>query len=84
MGVCPSRVLQTRGPVARPSQAPAAAPAAAKAASSSAIVGNKDSKIFHRSDCKGVGKMKETNKTSFASAADAAKAGFKPCKTCKP
>ena len=33
---------------------------------------------------KTIGKMKEANKVSFASAADAQAKGFKACKTCKP
>jgi hypothetical protein len=58
---------------------PAAAPAPA-----GAIVANKDSKTFHRADCKAAAKIKEANKTSFASAAEATKAGYKACKVCKP
>ncbi|MBK7292495.1 MAG: hypothetical protein IPI84_01530 [Holophagaceae bacterium] len=67
-------------------KAPAAAQAEVKAlpAPASAIVANKDSKTYHRSDCKVAAKMKASNKTSFASAAEAAKAGYKPCKICKP
>jgi cytochrome c5 len=64
-------------PAPKPAVAPAPAPAGA-------IVANKDSKIFHRATCKSVGKMKETNKVPFASAAEAQKAGYKPCKECKP
>jgi micrococcal nuclease len=47
-------------------------------------VGNKDSKIYHRADCKLAGKMKDEHKVAFASAAEADKAGYKPCKVCKP
>jgi methylphosphotriester-DNA--protein-cysteine methyltransferase len=70
--------------------APAAAAAAAKsatpkaAATSTAIVANKDSKVYHRADCKFASKMKDANKVSFASAAEADKAGYKACKVCKP
>lgn len=66
--------------------APAPAAAAAKAAPApvGAIVANKDSKTFHRADCKAAAKIKGANKTSFASAAEATKAGYKACKVCKP
>jgi micrococcal nuclease len=47
-------------------------------------VANKDSKTFHRADCAFVAKMKPANRVSFASATEAAKAGYKPCKVCKP
>lgn len=71
---------------ATPATAPAkAAPAkAAPAPAATGFVGNKDSKICHKADCKSVAKMKEANKTTFASAAEAQKAGYKACKSCKP
>ncbi|MEI6592970.1 MAG: Ada metal-binding domain-containing protein [Holophagaceae bacterium] len=62
--------------------APAAAPA--KAAPAAAIVGNKESKTFHKADCKTAAKMKDANKAEFATAAEATKAGYKACKVCKP
>jgi len=66
--------------------APAPAPKVdAKAApAAGAILGNKDSKTFHKADCKMAAKMKAENKTTFASKAEAEKAGFKACKVCKP
>jgi cytochrome c5 len=81
-----------QAPAAKPAPAPAAKPAAPAAkpapaaapAAAGAIVANKDSKVFHKAGCKSVGKMKETNKVPFASAAEAQKAGYKPCKECKP
>ncbi|MBI1753680.1 MAG: hypothetical protein HY014_08890 [Acidobacteria bacterium] len=76
---------------AKPAPAPAAKPAPAKAApapapakATGAILANKDSKIYHRADCKTAAKIKDANKTSFASAAEADKAGYKACKVCKP
>jgi len=70
---------------AKPAPAAAAKAAPAKtAASSTAIIANKDSKTYHRADCKVAAKMKEANRTSFASAAEADKAGYKACKVCKP
>lgn len=63
----------------------AAAPAkAAPAPAATGFVGNKDSKLCHKADCKAVAKMKDANKVTFASAADAQKAGYKACKMCKP
>ena len=80
-----SLVAVAQDPKVKPSAKPAPAPAAKTApAPASAIVANKDSKIFHRADCKSVGKMKEAHKMPFASAAEAQKAGYKPCKVCKP
>jgi hypothetical protein len=63
---------------------PAAATAPAKAAPAAAIVANKETKTFHRADCKAAAKIKDANKTTFASAAEAQKAGYKACKVCKP
>jgi len=71
---------------ADPKAKPAAAAPAAKPAPAAAtgIVANKDSKTFHKADCKAAAKIKDANKTSFASAAEATKAGYKACKVCKP
>ncbi len=66
------------------SAAPVAQPAPAKAPTTGAILANKDSRIFHRADCKLAAKMKEANRTSFASSVEASKAGYKACKVCKP
>ncbi|MBK9795463.1 MAG: hypothetical protein IPP58_03010 [Holophagaceae bacterium] len=74
-------------PKAKPAAAPVAKPApAAKAAPAAAtgIVANKDSKTFHKADCKSAAKIKDANKAAFASAAEATKAGYKACKVCKP
>lgn len=72
---------------AKPTKAAPAAAAPAKTAPAPAatgFVGNKDSKLCHKADCKAAAKMKEANKVSFASAAEAQKAGYKACKMCKP
>ena len=84
-----SVVAVAQEPKAKPAPAPAAAKAApatpAKApAASTAIMANKDSKVYHRADCKLASKMKDANKVSLASAAEANKAGYKACKVCKP
>jgi len=47
-------------------------------------IGNKNSKIFHNPDCSSVKMMNEENKVIFDSREEALKAGFKPCKRCKP
>ena len=59
-------------------QAPTTAP------SSGAYIGNRNSKVFHRASCGSVKKMKDKNKVEFGSADAALKAGYKPCKNCKP
>lgn len=71
-------------PAAKPMAAAKPAPAAKTVAPATAIVANKDSKTYHRADCTFVAKMKEANRVGFASAGEAAKAGYKPCKVCKP
>ncbi len=68
-------------PKAKPA---AAAPVAKAAPAATGIVANKDSKTFHKADCKSAAKIKDVNKTTFASAAEAGKAGYKACKVCKP
>ena len=67
-----------------PTAKPTAAAPATKAAPAAAIVANKSSKTFHKADCKAAGEIKEANKTTFPSAAEATKAGYKACKVCKP
>lgn len=77
---------QGAGKPVKPSAPPAkAAPAkAAPAPAATGFVGNKDSKLCHKADCKAAAKMKDANKVTFASAAEAQKAGYKACKMCKP
>lgn len=50
----------------------------------SGFVGNKDSKTYHKAECKAAAKIKPANKVALASKADAEKGGYKACKTCKP
>lgn len=69
----PAPKADTKKAEAKPAPAPAAG----------GFVGNKDSKIFHKADCKTAAKMKAENKVSFGSKAEAEKAGFKACKVCK-
>ncbi len=65
-------------PAAKAEAKPAPAPTAG------GFVGNKDSKTLHKADCKLAAKMKAENKVTFATKAEAEKAGYKPCKVCKP
>lgn len=55
---------------------------AATANISAKIVGNKNSKIFHREDCPGALKMSESNKIFFDSINSAKSAGYKPAGNC--
>lgn len=71
-------------PAAKPAPATRPAPAAKAVLSASAIVANKESKTFHRADCTFAAKMKPANRVAFTNAAEAARAGYKPCKVCKP
>ena len=50
-----------------------------------AFVLNKNSKRFHKPDCKSVGKMKEKNREYYSgSRDDLISKGYKPCGSCKP
>ncbi|MEK9207895.1 MAG: Ada metal-binding domain-containing protein [Patescibacteria group bacterium] len=46
------------------------------------IVGNKNSKIYHREDCPGALKMIESNKVLFGSISAAKQAGYRPAGNC--
>ena len=45
---------------------------------------NKNSKIFHKSNCGSVSKMKEENKVYFSDRAELINNGYNPCKSCEP
>jgi hypothetical protein len=47
-------------------------------------VGSKKSKVFHKSDCRWVGKITPENLVGYSSRENAIKTGKKPCKRCKP
>lgn len=78
----------TKKPAPAPKAAPVPAPKAeakpAPTPAAGAFLGNKDSKTLHKADCKMAAKMKAENKVSFATKAEAEKAGYKACKVCKP
>lgn len=46
------------------------------------IIGNKNSKIYHREDCPGALKMSESNKVFFNSVEEAKGAGYRPAGNC--
>lgn len=76
----PAKDAKKTAPAAKTAPAPKteAKPAAG------GFVGNKESKTLHKADCKMAAKTKAENKTTFATKAEAEKAGYKPCKVCKP
>jgi hypothetical protein len=80
----PKKAEPVKPAPAAKAEAKPAPKAEAKPAPAAAFVGNKDSKTFHKADCKMAAKMKPENKVTFATKAEAEKAGFKPCKVCKP
>ncbi|SFE00872.1 micrococcal nuclease [Thermoanaerobacter thermohydrosulfuricus] len=47
-------------------------------------IGNRNSKIFHRPDCQWAKKIAPQNKVIFESREEAIKAGYRPCKVCRP
>jgi hypothetical protein len=47
------------------------------------IVGDKQSKIYYPADCEVAKEISETNRTTFKTALEAEKAGYKPTKECK-
>lgn len=49
---------------------------------SGGFLGNKDSKTYHKADCKTAAKMKEANRMAFATKEEAEKQGYKACKVC--
>ena len=49
------------------------------------IVGCKDTKVYHKADCKWVKEVEKAGtRVDFHSVAEAKKAGMKPCEDCKP
>jgi hypothetical protein len=47
-------------------------------------VASKKSKVFHKSDCRWVERIKKENLVGYSSREEAIKAGKRPCKRCKP
>ena len=48
------------------------------------FVGSKNSNKFHNPSCTWAQRIKPENRVYFASVAEAEKAGYVPCKICKP
>lgn len=69
-------------PVPQPEPEPEPEKPAASEPVGPAVIGNKNSKVYHELDCGSVKKMKDSNKVPFDNA-DAAKAkGYDPCQNC--
>ena len=47
-------------------------------------VGNRNSKVFHKSDCPALKRMKAENQRSFSTRSEAIRAGFHACSQCRP
>lgn len=47
-------------------------------------IGNKNSKVYHKSDCTSVDKMSDKNKVVFSSTEEAEENDYTPCKNCNP
>lgn len=65
-------------------RAPDGAVVAPVVPSSGGYIGNKNSKKFHRSDCQWAQKIAAHNRVVFRSREEAIKAGYVPCKVCRP
>ncbi|HKR01189.1 MAG TPA: thermonuclease family protein [Pyrinomonadaceae bacterium] len=61
---------------------PAASTGGAAAATTGDIIGNKNSKIYHRPDCPGYNGVSEKNQVHFKSVAEAEAAGYRAAKNC--
>ncbi len=57
---------------------------AASAASGYSFIASKDSQVFHRPDCRWAQNIASDNRVGYKSRQEAAQAGKRPCKTCKP
>ncbi|SHJ14890.1 stalk domain-containing protein [Desulfofundulus thermosubterraneus] len=55
-----------------------------KAGSGTRYIGNSNSKKFHRPDCQWAQKIAPQNRVEFRSREEAVKAGYVPCKVCRP
>ncbi len=62
-----------------------AGPAAAAAPKAGYLfIGNSSSRIYHTNDCTSAAKISAANTVYFKTKKEALKAGYTPCKTCKP
>lgn len=67
---------------ATPEQAAAQMPELVLASGTSAIIGNRNSRIYHWPGCKSYFKVAERNRVLFLSRADAEKAGYRAARNC--
>ena len=63
-------------------EAPANTPETPAAAAAGEIIGNKNSKIYHRPDCPGYKSVSEKNQVKFKTVEEAEAAGFRAAKNC--
>lgn len=47
-------------------------------------IGNKKTKVYHKINCRYVKLIKNSNRVYFKTKLQAQKAGYRPCKVCKP
>ncbi len=69
-------------PIKTDTSNPVTAAAVTVASDAIKIIGNKNSKIYHREDCPGALKMIEANMVVFNSIEDAKSAGYRPAGNC--
>jgi endonuclease YncB( thermonuclease family)/methylphosphotriester-DNA--protein-cysteine methyltransferase len=77
-----NEVTQTSTVTPKPSAAPTA-PESASSNVAEPIIGNRNSKIYHKPGCPGYKSVSEKNQVKFNSAAEAEAAGFTVAKNCK-
>lgn len=65
-------------------KAPAPVSISNKASTETKYIGNSNYKKFHRPDCQWAQKIAPRNRVEFGRREEAIKAGYQPCKTCKP
>ena len=69
-------------PVAAATSAPSTSASTEATATTGDIIGNKNSKIYHRPNCPGYTSVSEKNQVRFKSVAEAEAAGFRVAKNC--
>jgi endonuclease YncB( thermonuclease family)/methylphosphotriester-DNA--protein-cysteine methyltransferase len=69
-------------PVAAPASVAATTTTTVTAAATGEIIGNKNSKIYHRPDCPGYNGVSEKNQVKFKTVAEAEAAGYRVAKNC--
>lgn len=84
--VVPEGSIETQPEAAKEKESPQVSESAseAEAPSTAPFIGNKGSKKVHRADCKWAAKTSPGKRIYFNTYAEVEKAGYTPCKTCKP